>query len=77
MKQIKYHRNSTLAIGEVGCQVGQVALIVSCLKGLVLMVYMNGVVKYIRYTSGFRLQVMLEVYLGVSGTCTLQIYRGT
>ena len=46
--QIRYCRNSTLAIGKVGCQVGWVALIVAWLEVLVLTVNMARVVKYIR-----------------------------
>ena len=75
--QIQYRHNSTLATGKVGCLVGRVALLVACLEGLVLSVVMAGVAKYIRETSFFGLQAMLEGSLDVSGPFTFQISCGT
>ena len=44
--------------------------------GSVLKVYISGVVKKKRAALDFVLQFMLEGYLCVSGTCTLQIFFG-
>ena len=62
---------------EVRFQVGQVALIVACLEGLVLTVYIYGVEKQIWGTSGFVLQAMIEESPDGSGPCTLQLSCGT
>ena len=48
-------------------------LIVDYPEALVLMVDMDGVMKYIWETSYFLLQGMLERYIGVSGPWKLQI----
>ena len=62
---------------NIGCLVGQAELLVLYLGGPVLTVDMDGAMKKIRVTSGFRLQVMILRSLGVSGTCKLNIYCGT
>ena len=60
-------------MGKVGCLVGRAALLVGFLGGSVLKVDMAGVVKKIRASSGFGLQVMPVGSLGVSGPCILQL----
>ena len=77
MDQIRSRRNSTLVMGEVGCQLGQVALLVALLEGSVITVDMSRVVKNIQYTSAYGLQAIIEGSLGVSFPCTFQIYCGT
>ena len=60
-------------MGEVEFFVGQEALVLGILGGSVLTVDMDGLVKKIRVTYGFGLQVMCVGSLGVTGPCTLQI----
>ena len=60
-------------MGEVGCLVGWAALLVGFPGVSVMTVNMAWVVKKIRASSGFRLQVMHVGSLGVSGPCTLQL----
>ena len=64
-------------MGEVGCLLGSVALLLGFMGCSVLTDDMAEVVKKIRVSSGFGLQVMPVGYLGVSGLCALQIYFGT
>ena len=53
------------------------ALLVCFMVSSVLKVDMAGVLNNIRVTSGFGLQVMLVVSLGVSVPCTLQLFFRT
>ena len=64
-------------MGKVGCFVGWASLLVGCLVGLVMVVYMSGVVKKIKVTLGFGLQAILVESLGVSVPCKFQLSRGT
>ena len=43
--KIKYHLNSTIFMGRVGCIVNMAALLVGFLGGLVIKVDLDGVVK--------------------------------
>ena len=64
-------------MGKVGCLVYMVELLVGYLGASVLKIYLTGVVKKKRTTSGFGLEVMLGGSLCDSGPCTLQISCGT
>ena len=61
-------------MGKVGCLVNMAAFLVGCLEGSVLKVYISGVAKKKRATSGFALQVMLVGSLCVSVPYILQLY---
>ena len=63
-------------VGNVVCIVYLAALLVVCLGGSVLKVYLDGVVKKKRATSGFVFKVMIQGYLCVSGPCVLQLSCG-
>ena len=69
--QIKYHQNSTLVLGKVGCLVNLVALLVGFIGGSVMKVDISGAVKNKSMTSGFGLKVMLGGSLFVSGHSVL------
>ena len=58
---------------KVVCPLDLESLILCCLRGSVLKVYLAGVVKKKSVTSDFRLQVMLGGYICVSGACKLQL----
>ena len=64
-------------MGKVRCLIGRAALLVGFLGGSVLMVDMARVVKKIRASSVFGLQVMPVGSLGVSGPYILQLSLGT
>ena len=64
-------------MGEIGFLADWSTLLLGCLGGSFMTVDIFGVVKKIRVTSGFGLQVMLVGFLGVSGTCILQLSCGT
>ena len=58
-------------MGDVGCLVGRLAVLVGFLGGSVLVVYLARVVKKIRVASVFVFKVILVGSLVVSGPCTL------
>ena len=60
-------------MGKVDCLVGWAALLVGFLGGSFLTVDMSRVMKKIRVSSAFGLQVTPDGYLGVSGSFTLQL----
>ena len=60
-------------MGKVGCLVGQDSLLVGCLGGSVITFDMSGLMKNIRVTSGFCIQVILVGSLCVSVPFTLKI----
>ena len=62
---------------EVGCLVGQAEILVAQLEVSVLLVDIYGMAKKYGRLKVFLLEVVLEGYLGVSGTFILQISCGT
>ena len=60
---MKYNQDPTLVMGKFGCLVNMAALLLGCLGGSVLKVYLAGTVKKKCVTSGFRLIVMLGGYI--------------
>ena len=64
---MKYNQDPTLVMGKFGCLVNMAALLLGCLGGSVLKVYLAGVVKKKRVTSCFGLKVIIGGSLCVSG----------
>ena len=75
--QIQSHQNSTLVMGKFEYLVNMAALLVGCLRVLVLKVDIFDAVKKKRATLAFGLQGMLAGCLCVSVPFTLQLYCGT
>ena len=70
----------TILTGEIRCLVGMTEIVVVYLRGSVTKVDMDGVLKKNRIwvaTLGFELQLMLGVFLCVSGSFTVQLSCGT